>query len=76
MGNVQLLTELLNYRSVELFAVLSDLTFPVQTLIGYRTMKRRSLILDCEREEISVKQEFSMTVSNLKTICLLQSWPI
>ena len=40
VGNVQLQTELLNYKSGESFVVLPALTFPAQALIEYKSMKR------------------------------------
>ena len=57
IGNVQLQTELLKHRSAESFVVLPDLTFPAQALIGYRTMKRWGLILDCKKEEVTLDSQ-------------------
>ena len=56
LGNVQLSTELLGYKSVESFAVLPDTTFGADALIGYKTMRYWVLILDFKNEEVISNQ--------------------
>ena len=51
MGNVQLSTELLGHKSVGSFIVLPNTTFGAEALIGYKTMRRWGLVLDCKTEE-------------------------
>ena len=63
VGNVQLQTELLNYKSAESFVVLPALTFPAQALIRYKSMKKWGLILDCEKEEITLDTESTRSFS-------------
>ena len=57
IGKVQLQTELLNYKSAKSFVVLPTLTFPAQALISYKSMKKWGVILDCEKEEITLDAE-------------------
>ena len=74
VGNVQLSTELLGHKSVESFVVLPNTTFGADALIGYKTMRRWGLLLDCKNEEavlnhqrtaVCLQLEDEMSFSNL-----------
>ena len=50
VGNIQLQTDFLGHKSVENFVVLPKATFGADALVGFPTMKKWGLIIDCEEE--------------------------
>lgn len=51
VGNIHLQTEFLGCKTLESFVVLPKGTFGADALVGYPTMKRWGLIIDCEEEK-------------------------
>ena len=48
------------FKSNEDFAVLTEATFPAQALIGYRTMQRWGLIINCPEHQLGIEAEDAM----------------
>ena len=66
LGNINLSTELLGFKSNEDFVVLEEATFPAQALIDYKTMQNWGLIINCKDHKLGIQQGVSMNCLHLE----------